>query len=174
MPTANCPKCQRPLMENARFCTTCGSQSPVESVATTLACHKCRSALKPGAKFCTNCGVVLPDLCECGSAISPTARFCTSCGKPRPEDAQPLFDMSQFADFEDDMVCKSCGYRGRMPVLNRSQSNSNPMAGSVVISPSVARHLRYQFISSLVDTVTTTDHVHLVCPNCRKRLHWEN
>lgn len=173
MASVDCPKCQRPVMQNASFCTYCGFQIPLDAVQPAQTCRKCRGAIKSEDRFCTSCGVTLPDRCECGVVLSPTAAFCTKCGAARPEGAKPQFDMTEFADFEDNITCKSCGYHGRMPVIGRSQSNINPMAGSVVISESFARNLRYQMISGLIDTVTTTNHVRGICPNCRKTLHWK-
>lgn len=49
----NCPKCNKPLREGAKFCTACGQKIELTSVNS---CPKCGYALKEGAKFCTKCG----------------------------------------------------------------------------------------------------------------------
>lgn len=48
----NCPKCQRPLVENAKFCTHCGALIEAEP----LLCPVCYSEIPAGSKFCTSCG----------------------------------------------------------------------------------------------------------------------
>lgn len=50
----NCPKCNNPLREGAKFCTACGQK--IEVTATPSTCPQCGYALKVGAKFCTKCG----------------------------------------------------------------------------------------------------------------------
>lgn len=53
----NCPKCNQPLREGAKFCTACGQKIEVAAApAITHTCPQCRYALKEGAKFCTKCG----------------------------------------------------------------------------------------------------------------------
>lgn len=47
----NCPKCNNPLREGAKFCTSCGTK-----IQTASLCPKCGATLKEGAKFCTSCG----------------------------------------------------------------------------------------------------------------------
>lgn len=47
----NCPKCNSPLREGAKFCTACG-----EKIASAETCPKCGAPLRPNAKFCTACG----------------------------------------------------------------------------------------------------------------------
>ncbi len=49
----NCPKCNNPLRDGAKFCTACGQKIEITS---TNSCPKCGYALKQGAKFCTKCG----------------------------------------------------------------------------------------------------------------------
>ncbi len=49
----NCPKCNKPLREGAKFCTACGQKIEITSANS---CPKCGYALKEGAKFCTKCG----------------------------------------------------------------------------------------------------------------------
>lgn len=53
----NCPKCNKPLREGAKFCTACGQKIEVKvEPATVNACPECGASLKQGAKFCTRCG----------------------------------------------------------------------------------------------------------------------
>ena len=63
----NCPKCNNPLREGAKFCTKCGEKiaQPAQST-TSNACLQCGATLKEGAKFCTKCG------CKVGNAVAPT------------------------------------------------------------------------------------------------------
>ena len=63
----NCPKCNNPLREGAKFCTKCGEKiaQPAQST-TSNACLQCGATLKEGAKFCTKCG------CKVGNAAAPT------------------------------------------------------------------------------------------------------
>jgi hypothetical protein len=80
--------------------------------------------------------------------------------------------MRDFSEFEDDMIHKACGYRGKMPVVKRTRSNSNPLADATYFSSSVGQALRRRMIASVVDGLMTTDHVYLICPNCRQTLEW--
>ena len=63
----NCPKCNNPLREGAKFCTKCGEKiaQPAQST-TSNACPQCGATLKEGAKFCTKCG------CKVGNAAAPS------------------------------------------------------------------------------------------------------
>jgi class 3 adenylate cyclase/tetratricopeptide (TPR) repeat protein len=45
----NCPNCQTPNPDDARFCMNCGTN-------LLLACSNCGTELPAGAKFCSNCG----------------------------------------------------------------------------------------------------------------------
>src|SRR5271167_2783819 len=103
MSVRTCPSCQQSVT-HAPFCVYCGSQLPPLDIQPTRACHKCAARLKLTDKFCMACGVVLPDHCGCGAIIDPTARFCTTCGAVRSDDAKPLFDLTEFREFEDDMI----------------------------------------------------------------------
>lgn len=47
----NCPFCNQPIKEGAKFCVHCGKK-----LEESLSCPKCNAPLKPGAKFCTKCG----------------------------------------------------------------------------------------------------------------------
>ena len=53
----NCPKCNNPLREGAKFCTKCGEKiAQVAQSTTSNACPQCGATLREGAKFCTKCG----------------------------------------------------------------------------------------------------------------------
>lgn len=47
--TVVCPKCGKPVLENAKFCLECGS--PLASK-----CPKCGASIPQGGKFCLECG----------------------------------------------------------------------------------------------------------------------
>ena len=56
----NCPKCNNPLREGAKFCTKCGEKiAQVAQSTTSNVCPQCGAALREGAKFCTKCGCKL-------------------------------------------------------------------------------------------------------------------
>ncbi len=48
---ASCPKCEKPLAKNARFCPECGFNLKAKDK-----CAKCSAKLQDGAKFCPECG----------------------------------------------------------------------------------------------------------------------
>lgn len=48
---ATCPKCEKPLATNAKFCPECGANLHDEGK-----CKKCGAKLQPNAKFCAECG----------------------------------------------------------------------------------------------------------------------
>lgn len=52
--TMNCPKCNNPVREGAKFCTSCGNR--IETAQASSVCPECSSPIKEGAKFCTACG----------------------------------------------------------------------------------------------------------------------
>ena len=72
----NCPKCNNPLREGAKFCTKCGERivQPAQST-TTNACPQCGAPLREGAKFCTKCG------CKVGNA--PASAVSSEDKKPQ-------------------------------------------------------------------------------------------
>lgn len=47
---ATCPKCGKPLAQNAKFCPECGASLQADT------CKKCSAKLAPNAKFCPECG----------------------------------------------------------------------------------------------------------------------
>jgi hypothetical protein len=49
--TATCPKCEKPLESNAKFCPECGFALKKKDT-----CPKCQAKLGPNAKFCAECG----------------------------------------------------------------------------------------------------------------------
>lgn len=50
----NCPNCNSPLPDGAKFCTACGT--PVQAAPAGPVCSSCGQPLTPGTKFCTTCG----------------------------------------------------------------------------------------------------------------------
>jgi ribosomal protein L40E len=48
---ATCPKCEKPLASNAKFCPECGA-----SLINKEVCPTCGAKLNPEAKFCQECG----------------------------------------------------------------------------------------------------------------------
>src|SRR5688572_1136404 len=50
----NCPKCKASLLDDARFCSQCGSSVPFE-----LKCTKCQYPNESNSKFCQECAFPL-------------------------------------------------------------------------------------------------------------------
>lgn len=74
----NCPKCNNPLREGAKFCTACGQKIEVAAPqATASTCPQCNAPLREGAKFCTKCGHKL------SPAPSQPAAATEEKGKPQ-------------------------------------------------------------------------------------------
>jgi predicted amidophosphoribosyltransferase len=46
-----CPRCDKNVAANARFCSACGVD-----LASELHCRHCQAKLPPGTKFCFSCG----------------------------------------------------------------------------------------------------------------------
>lgn len=65
----NCPQCNAPLREGAKFCTACGTK--LEAVP---ACPRCKAPLKPNAKFCTTCGEKLTPASTENAGTPPAAK----------------------------------------------------------------------------------------------------
>lgn len=53
----NCPKCNKELRDEAKFCSGCGYKFPMEN--NTFSCPQCGNPLRAGAKFCGKCGTKL-------------------------------------------------------------------------------------------------------------------
>ena len=105
-----CPKCQKEVNDNAKFCTKCGCNlaeeiakqavKPAPAAQPQMTCKKCGASIKPGMRFCTKCGCKLAEetkkqdvktettevpqqVCvKCGASIVPGTKFCTKCGTP--------------------------------------------------------------------------------------------
>lgn len=68
-----CPKCKKPVNDNAIRCPHCNMRLKV-------ICPTCNTANLFGLDTCTNCGTVLLKYCEtCGSANFPDAKECRKC-----------------------------------------------------------------------------------------------
>lgn len=68
-----CPKCKKPVNDNAIRCPHCNMRLKV-------ICPTCNTANLFGLDACTNCGTVLLKYCEtCGSANFPDAKECRKC-----------------------------------------------------------------------------------------------
>ena len=56
----NCPKCNKVVKDEAKFCGGCGHKFGDDSILTAgMTCPKCAEPVKPGAKFCGKCGTKL-------------------------------------------------------------------------------------------------------------------
>lgn len=68
-----CPKCKKPVNDNAIRCPHCNMRLKV-------ICPTCNTANLFGLDSCTNCGTILIKYCEnCGSANFPDAKECRKC-----------------------------------------------------------------------------------------------
>jgi len=80
-PIQNCPKCQKPLPPNAKFCLECG-EKVVALKENETTCPSCGNTVAKG-KFCLNCGAALVSKCpHCGTEVPQGGKFCLDCGKP--------------------------------------------------------------------------------------------
>lgn len=78
----NCPKCNKPLREGAKFCTACGHKiAQLEEPKVSNSCPQCGATLREGAKFCTKCGYKL------SSAVAPSA---ADVEKSKPQVAEDM------------------------------------------------------------------------------------
>jgi hypothetical protein len=79
-----CSQCSFRNLQSVKFCSNCGSPSPVVGVAKATTCSYCSFANLSGYKFCSNCGkppsssTVCP---KCSFVISAGAKFCLNCGQ---------------------------------------------------------------------------------------------
>ena len=65
-----CQNCNSELLEDAKFCTTCGT--PVAAAPAGPVCPKCNAPMLPDARFCTTCGA--PAAAAPESAPAPEAQ----------------------------------------------------------------------------------------------------
>lgn len=75
----NCPNCDKPLREGAKFCTACGhvlqkqeAPPPVAAAPPPQAPVPTPPAASPAGTFCRHCG----------KGNRPGVKFCATCGKP--------------------------------------------------------------------------------------------
>jgi len=157
-----CPNCQNPLKETAKFCTHCGAKIGSETVSTldeSLLKCSCGATLKPGAKFCTTCGKkveiheekIIEDntnRCSCGAELKPTAKFCTVCGKKvlpeTPVDESPVVARCACgAELTPDVrFCNTCGRPVQpvsAPVIPPVAAPSNMASHAVSAKPKKKR-----------------------------------
>jgi hypothetical protein len=167
-----CQSCRSEVSSTAKFCEACGTKiiaAPVRKPGFQF-CRKCNSEIEADSRFCENRGAIQPDRCICGQILSPVAAFCIGCGNGRPASARPMFDLTEFAEIKQNMVCKLCLYQGAMPVVDQRQTNHNPLAGTMMICSSLTKAIGVGIASNIINEVMTTDHAYLICPNCRKLL----
>ena len=57
----NCPKCHKPNVENAKFCSHCGEplQTKQKTRQTYDNCTNCGAKLAPDASYCNKCGAAV-------------------------------------------------------------------------------------------------------------------
>lgn len=96
--SVNCPECNTPNEEGAKFCVGCGaSLSDSRAAQDTVICPQCQATNTAGAKFCVGCGASLVNeevadtqhedpvsdskLCpSCNQVNEINAKFCVICG----------------------------------------------------------------------------------------------
>ena len=55
-----CPSCEKPTSADKKFCPSCGTQLPEQTVAQGAVCTQCGKQNTIGTKFCQDCGTKLP------------------------------------------------------------------------------------------------------------------
>ena len=55
-----CPNCQQPTTADKKFCPSCGTKLPEETLAQSAVCPNCGKQNDMGMKFCSDCGTKLP------------------------------------------------------------------------------------------------------------------
>jgi len=79
-----CLQCNYKNLSSVKFCSNCGSSSPVNGPGKAGACPYCSFANPVGYKFCSNCGKppASGSICpKCSVAVPAGGKFCTSCGQ---------------------------------------------------------------------------------------------
>lgn len=90
----NCPKCDSPLREGAKFCTACGQKIDLAGTPTpppapaSDVCPSCGAALRANAKFCTSCGERLSAGTDAPQPSSYAQETGTSSAPVVPADPQ--------------------------------------------------------------------------------------
>lgn len=88
----NCPKCNHPIKDTAKFCENCGAKIEVDN--STVECPSCHARIPKDSKFC-------PD---CGTAINHSTSFNWQNYYPfigQPEQSSILFKKSQKFGYKD-------------------------------------------------------------------------
>jgi hypothetical protein len=76
----NCPKCNAPTKQDAKFCTGCGFKlvPSTNSSGISASCGGCGNPLRPGAKFCTTCGFKVETISSPITTATPQEKTATS------------------------------------------------------------------------------------------------
>ena len=78
-----CPKCNKVMEDEAKFCSECGKKKPEAKGSWTCSCGTSCTG-----KFCPECGSPKPAtswFCtECGHENGANAKFCAECGAKKP------------------------------------------------------------------------------------------
>lgn len=85
-----CIICQNELLDDAQFCSQCGSKiEKNQEVKQERKCKNCQAELLDNAQFCPNCGtknekaaeLPRPTHCKnCQAELLDNAQFCQACG----------------------------------------------------------------------------------------------
>ena len=93
----NCPNCNAPMADGARFCANCGAtvpeagasapqQAPNPNPNPAGAYQQPNAAQQPSGGYCRNCGNQLfagAAICtRCGAAVGNGTSYCPNCGVP--------------------------------------------------------------------------------------------
>ncbi|HMC98722.1 MAG TPA: zinc ribbon domain-containing protein, partial [Ferruginibacter sp.] len=84
--TFNCPKCNHPFTQGAKFCQACGCNLESDFIENPT-CPKCKATYPPNSLFCTNDGSklvrpeeLLPRCAVCNTAYTDGTKFCPRDG----------------------------------------------------------------------------------------------
>lgn len=110
--TKKCPKCNRDIDQDSRFCNHCGydierkEENQVVLKEIEIKCASCGATLQETSKFCMECGKKYNPCINCKTDIPDGALKCPKCGieipRPCPSCGNLLPANSRF--------CPECGY----------------------------------------------------------------
>ena len=109
-----CPRCERPVPADARFCNYCGA-------AMTIACRSCRSANAFGSRYCSVCGLPLD-----GTARTE-AQAATGSARPTSTAVIQAQPVSQVPPPPGD---RPSPQSGPQPVSSSADATAPPAAGA--------------------------------------------